>query len=97
MLKPEFKMKQYPWKFKLGWDGIEWGKSEVTLDSDLYFYYFKWGLIDKEQREAMKSLKWPLVGISKTWYDGPHAQLSLYFFGFHWSTPWTSYDRKKYD
>lgn len=35
-------MKQYPWKFKLKWDGIEWWQSEVTLDTDTYFYYVYW-------------------------------------------------------
>jgi hypothetical protein len=35
-------MKQYPWKFKLRWSGVEWGQSEVTLNSGTYFYYIYW-------------------------------------------------------
>lgn len=82
-------MKQYPYKFKLAWDGIEWWQSDVTLGTDHYFYYFKWDWTSKKGREARKELKWNLVGINKFWYDGPHAQLDLYFFCFYWSTPWT--------
>ena len=82
-------MKQYPYKFKLAWDGIEWWQSEVTLGSDHYFYYFKWALTSAKGREARKEMKWNLIGINKFWYDGPHAQLDLYFFCFYWSTPWT--------
>lgn len=82
-------MKQYPWKFKLTWDGIEWWQSEKTLGTDHYFYYFKWDWINKKGREARKSVGMKLIGINKVWYDGPHAQLDLYFFCFYWSTPWT--------
>ena len=82
-------MKQYPYKFKLAWDGIEWWQSDITLGTDHYFYYFKRDWTSKKGREARKKLKWNLVGINKFWHDGPHAQLDLYFFCFYWSTPWT--------
>ncbi len=82
-------MKQYPWKFKLERDGIEWWQSDVTLGTDHYFYYFKWDWISKTGREARKKLKWKTFGINRFWHDGPHAQLDLYFFCFYWSTPWT--------
>jgi hypothetical protein len=83
------KYKQYPWKFKLEWDGIEWWQSEVTLGSDHYFYYFKFDFVNKEQREALRKLKWRQFGLNRFYYDGPHAQFNLYFFVIYWSTPWT--------
>lgn len=86
-------MKQYPWKMKIRWDGIDWWQSEKTLDTDYYFYYFKWDWISKEGREARKKLKWKLFGINKFWYDGPHVQLDLYFFCFYWTTPYTSWNK----
>jgi hypothetical protein len=102
-------MKQYPWKFKLSWDGIEWWQSEVTVGSDNYFYYFHWGWMDKEMRKECsdfekdswfeKSFGFQNFGLHRFWYDCPHAQLNLYFIFFCWSTPWTKpptkYRRKK--
>lgn len=92
-------MKQYPWKFKLDRTGIEWGQSEKTLGSNNYFYYFRWGVMDKEMRDAYREFKddtyvrkvfgAQLFGIHKFWYDCPHAQLNLYYMVFYWSTPWT--------
>ena len=93
-------MKQYPWKFKLSRRGIRWWQSEKTLGTARYFYYFKWGLIDKEMRDAYREIDVdqhlvlvfgkPLFGLHKFWYDCPHAQLNLYYFVLYWSTPWTN-------
>jgi hypothetical protein len=90
-------VKQYPWKFKLNWTGVQWGQSEVTLGSDRYFYYFQWGLVDRNMRAAFretahvrKVFGTQLFGIHKFWYDCPHAQLNLYYFVIYWSTPWTN-------
>lgn len=93
-------MKQYPWKFKLCREGIEWGQSEKTLGTNRYFYYFKIGLMDKEMRGAYSEFDndtyirkiWGLqtIGLHKFWYDCPHAQLNLYYFVIYWSTPWTN-------
>lgn len=74
-------MKQYPWKFKLFWSGIEWGQSEVTLNSDTYFYYvYWWNWLPREYRS------W---GFEQIYYDGPHNAFGFWFFNISWSTPWT--------
>ncbi len=93
-------MKQYPWKFKLDWTGIEWWQSEKTLGTNHYFYYFRWGLMDKDMRDAYREFEndthvrkvfgLPNFGLHKFWYDCPHAQLNLYFFTIYWSTQWTN-------
>lgn len=102
-------MKQYPWKFKLCKDGIEWYQTEKTLGSDHYFYYFKVGLMDAEMRNAYRKFEndnwlekvfgWQNFGLHRFWYDCPHAQLNLYYINFYWSTQWTTppkeYRRKK--
>lgn len=92
-------MKQYPYKFKLCYDGIEWYQTEATLGSDDYFYYFKFALMSKQTREAHRKIKasgyfkkifgTPCVGLLKFWYDCPHAQLNLYYITIYWSTQWT--------
>jgi len=96
-------MKQYPWKFKLARNGIRWWQTEKTLGTNRYFYYFKWGLIDKKMRNAYREIDVddylilifgkPLIGLHKFWYDCPHAQLNLYYVVLYWSTPWTSMPR----
>jgi len=74
-------MKQYPWRFKLNWDGVEWWQSEVTLNSGVYFYYFYWwNWLDSVDRY------W---GFEQLYYDGPHNSFGLWFFNISWSTPWT--------
>lgn len=96
------KYKQYPWKFKISKNRIEWWQSEVTLGSDYYFYYILVDSMDKECRDAWNeedgtfSKGWmrkifggKTVGLHKFWYDGPHAQLNLYWICIGWSTPWT--------
>lgn len=78
-------MKQYPWKFKLKWDGIEWWQSEVTLDTDTYFYYvYWWNFLEKEDR---------YFGFDYFYYDGPHRNFGLWFFNISWSTPWTKFKK----
>jgi hypothetical protein len=94
-------MKQYPWKFKLSWDGIQWYQTEATLGTDKYFYYFHWCRMDEETRDLWR--KEPdgvgTIGLHRFWYEQPHAQLNLYYINFYWSTPWTKppeeYRRKK--
>jgi hypothetical protein len=99
-------MKQYPWKFKLCWDGIEWYQTEVTLNSDYYFYYFKVDWMNKQNRdnyhEIAKNEKYwktifgtPTIGLHKCWYDCPHAQLNLHWIVFYWSTQWTTMPKDK--
>ena len=98
-------MKQYPWKFKLCWDGIEWYQTEKTLGSDYYLYYFKVDWMNKETRDANRESvknKWfktifgtPTIGLHKFWYDCPHAQLNLYWIVFYWSTQWTTMPKDK--
>ena len=101
-------MKQYPWKFKLCKEGIEWYQTEKTLGTDRYFYYFKVGLMDKEMRKAYvefseedgwmrKIWGWPNFGLHKFWYDCPHAQLNLYWIVFYWSTQWTNMPKDYWD
>lgn len=100
-------MKQYPWRFKLCKEGIEWWQSEKTLGSKNYFYYFKIGLMDKDMRNAYlefhddghvrKVFGLQTVGLHKFWYDGPHAQLNLYWIIFYWSTPWTTMPKDYWD
>lgn len=100
-------MKQYPWKFKIVREGIEFYQTESTLGTDHYFYYFKVGLIDKEMRKALRDgsdqgwfrtqLGWPTFGLHKFWYDCPHAQLNLYWIVFYWSTPWTNMPKDYWD
>ena len=75
------KIKQYPFRFKLRWDGIEWGQSELTVGSGAYFYYFFWwNLLPAEYRK---------FGIETMWYDGPHKAVYLWFISISWSTRWT--------
>jgi hypothetical protein len=98
-------MKQYPWKFKLRSNGIEWYQTEKTLGSDHYFYYFKVDWMNKENRDANRESvkdKWikiifgtPTIGLHKFWYDCPHAQLNLYWIVFYWSTQWTTIPKDK--
>jgi hypothetical protein len=100
-------MKQYPWKFKLCWDGIDWWQSEKTLGSDHYCYYFKVGLMNKQDRDAYRKVEknewWktifgtPTIGLHKFWYDHPHAQLNLYWIVFYWSAQWTTMPKDKND
>lgn len=69
---------------------IEWGQSEITKGTDVYFYYFGVGIIDSEMRKSIKEdTDVTLFGVNRFWYDGPHAQLNLYFICFYWSTYWT--------
>ena len=75
-------MKQYPWKFKLTWGGIEWWQSEVTLGSDCYFYYFFWASPISEPENRM----W---GYDYIYYDGPHHMFCFWFFSVNWSLPWS--------
>jgi hypothetical protein len=75
-------IKYYPWKFKLKWNGIEWGKSEKTLNSDNYFYYIYWfDFINNPENR-----KW---GFDYTYYDGPHKMFCFWWFCVVWSTPYT--------
>lgn len=75
-------MKQYPWKFKLKWNGIEWWQSEKTLGTDHYFYYFYWfDLIEKKENR--------FLGYDYMYYDGPHVALCFWWVCMTWSTPWT--------
>ena len=72
-------MKQYPWKFKLRWNSIEWGQSEETLRTDYYFYWFDW--IEKKENR--------FLGYEYMYYDGPHVALCFWWVCVTWSTPWT--------
>ena len=94
-------MKQYPLKFKLTKNGISWGQSEVTLNTDIYFYYFEIHKFTKEDRKnLMDSVKkygdlqmsfgFPLFGLYKVFHDDIHAVLNLYFVSICWSTQWTT-------
>lgn len=75
-------MKQYPLKFKLRWNGIEWWQSEVTLDTGVYFYYVYWFDIISQDTNR----KW---GFDYMYYDGPHRSLCFWWMCITWSTPWT--------
>jgi hypothetical protein len=98
-------VKQYYWKFKISPFRIDWGQSEKTLNSGNYFYYFGVDIMDKEMREAFDGKEdfmklvfgKPKFGLHKFWYDGPHAQLNLYYICFYWSTPWTSYKKEYFE
>jgi hypothetical protein len=92
-------MKDYFRKFKISWNGIEWGQSSITIGTNRYFYYFQWGLTNKEMRKAFiehedeasfeRVFGWSNIGLYRYWYDCPHAQLNLYWICFFWSTHWT--------
>ncbi len=82
-------MKQYPWKFKLRRNGIDFYQTEKYLGTDSYFYYFKWGWIDQRMRDALKKVDTKPISFYRFWHDCPHAQLNLYYICFFWSTPWT--------
>lgn len=74
-------MKQYPFKFKIQWDGIEWWQSEVTLNTKTYFYYiYWWNWLPKKHR---------FWGYDHMYYDGPHKMIGFWFVNISWSTPWT--------
>lgn len=75
-------MKQYPFKFKLRWNGIEWGQSEKTLGSNTYFYYFYW--FNRIEKKGNRFL-----GYEYMYYGGPHVALCLWWVCMTWSTPWT--------
>lgn len=94
-------MKQYPWKFKLSRNGIEWYQTESTLGTNKYFHYFNIYRFTKQDRQNMINYdgddKWfrsifgtRNIGLIKFWYDCPHAVLNLYFVTICWSTPWTT-------
>ena len=75
-------MKQYPWKFKLKWNGVEWWQSEKTLGTDHYFYYFYWfDWIEKKENR--------FLGYEYMYYDGPIVSLCFWWVCMTWSTPWT--------
>ena len=79
-------VKQYPFKFKLKWDGIEWWQSEKTLGSNIYFYYFYWwNWLPKEHR---------FWGFEQMYYDGSHNLFGFWFCSISWSTPYTKYKEK---
>lgn len=75
-------MKQYPCKFKLCWNGIEWGQSEVTLGSGVYFYYIYWFDLISERKNRK-------IGFDYLYNDGPHYMVCFWWFCVCWSTPWT--------
>lgn len=93
-------MKQYPWKFKLCRNGIEWYQTEKTLGTNHYFYYFKIWWMGADTRAAWKEedgdgwlrkvFGWKTVGLHKFWYDCPHAQLNLHWIVIGWSTQRTN-------
>jgi hypothetical protein len=92
-------MKHYPWKFKIARDGIEWHKIQYEDGASIYCFYFMWSWMRRSNREAWRKVPLQgfnkvigtnLFGLHKTWYDGPHAVLTLYFIQFSWSTPWTT-------
>jgi hypothetical protein len=73
-------------------DEIKWGTRWLKPEHRRKGYepfYFMWFLLFKEDRDALKEVNMKRIGISRFWYDQPHAQLNLWFFGFAWSTPWT--------
>ena len=76
------KVKQYPWKFKLRWNCIEWWQSEVTLGTDTYFYYIYWF----DWIEIPENRMW---GYDYMYYDGPHKMFCFWWFCIAWSTPWS--------
>lgn len=70
-----------------------WGKSWLKpkyRDSGYLPWYFIAFFMNRKMREAIREAGMPTVGLVKFWYDYPHAQLNLYFFGFGWSTPYTT-------
>jgi len=76
--------------------GITWGRNWLKpeyRDGLVEPWYFCWFLIDSEMREACKEMDMKIFGLNKFWYDHPHAQLNLGFFGFGWSTPYTTMDK----
>jgi hypothetical protein len=77
---------------KLSKDEIRWGHYWLKPEHRNKGYepfYFMWFLIEPEMRAALRESNMKLFGLNTFWYDHPHAQLNLYFFGFGWSTPWT--------
>tara|TARA_R110000851_G_scaffold286055_1_gene439916 strand:+ start:83 stop:331 length:249 start_codon:yes stop_codon:yes gene_type:complete len=76
-------------------DEIKWGHYWLKPEyrgKGLEPFYFMWFLLSKEDRDALRSVDMKTFGIVKFWYDHPHAQLNLWFFGFAWSTQWTKMD-----
>lgn len=74
-------MKQYPWKFKLRWNGIRWWQSDETVGTNHYFYYFYWwNWLPKDAR---------FWGFEQIYYDGPNNCFGFWFFNISWQTPWT--------
>jgi hypothetical protein len=92
-------MKQYPLKFELSRNGIEWYQTEKTLGSDRYFHYFKIFKFTEEDRKNLKEFgddkHFKIIfgnsvfGLMKFWHDCPHVVLNLYFITICWSTQWT--------
>jgi len=75
---------------KLHWNHVEWGKSPRLGGYSYYFYWFVWMGWEKIPEI-------PMVGIYKTWYDGPHVVFRFGPIALSWSTQWTTYDRNKWD
>lgn len=72
-------MKQYPRKFKISFSGIEWWQSEITLNTDAYFFYlYWWNWLPKDLR---------FWGFEQMYYDGPHNTFGFWFFNISWTFP----------
>lgn len=66
---------------KIRWDGIEWGQSEITKGTDMYFYYFCWAnWLPTSERY------W---GVEYIYYDSNHKTFGFWFCNISWSTRWT--------
>lgn len=74
---------------KVWFDHIEWGRARYER-SGYYVYWWSW-------MGWRRIEDFPLIGLDKTWYDGPHAVFRLWPIAFSWQTPWMTYDEQKWE
>lgn len=74
------KIKVYKDSIHILWGGPDkdWWYWLIGINDDYSWEY---------QGKTYHRRRW---GFEKTWYDGPHAQLILYFIVIGWQTPWTN-------
>lgn len=72
----KFHWNQGPW--------VTWGGP----DRDWYYFGISW---NEPKAWVYQGRLWSSrrLGLEHDYYDGPHAQLCLWFFNICWSTRWT--------
>jgi hypothetical protein len=79
---------------KISKNEIKWGDYSLKPEfknKGLEPFYFTWFPISKVDRDNLRYFDKKCFGFNILWYDQPHSQLNLWFFGFGWSTEWSTW------